>query len=147
MYKIEIENLNKQYIANKNRKFYSICRNIANFDVGDNDKINELIEKIKENYKYDFNGEYYNKIIIYLSSLLSAEKILPEEAIEILINSIDPNFAMFQIYEEESNIKKIKAKIKGIFRFYDDKFLQYEKKYLQQKGLEDKYKWEYKKMD
>lgn len=145
--KLAIEKLNKSEFETKRRTFYSLCRNVKEYEIQNNDVVNETIEKIKNLYPYDLNGDYYKNIIKCLTNLIFDKKISPNDAIIILLHSIDPEFKMYSIYEECCNIKNIKSKINGIFRFYDENFLKHEMKYLKQKGLEDKYKWEYKKMD
>ena len=147
MYKISIDKFNNEFITKEKRSFYSLCRNVEEFCIDDEEKVNDTIEYVKSNFSSQKDSSYYDKTIIFLRRKITSMTITPDEASFILINSIDPNFRLYELYEEECNNDLFQKKAKIFFKFYDENFFKLEKKYVENKGIKDSLKWEYKKMD
>ena len=140
-------NNNEKYFIEKTiRFFYSLCRNVTDFSEINEEKLNDYIELIKEKYKKDEKGMYYVNTLRHLSNRIKKDGILDKESIYILINSIDPNLEMYQIYERNSILKEVKSEVISSFGFYDDNLLKYEKIYIDYYKNKDEYDFTKKMM-
>ena len=124
--------------------FYSLCRGVTNYESDNMDLINTEAEKLKNLFSKN-EKDYYYKMLDFLNKKLLKRKITCEEATLIILFAIDPDFEMYQIYEEYCNVEKIKENIIKEFNFYDDKYLKLEKNYLKYNNLEDEYSFAPKK--
>ena len=128
----------KQLLINSRNGFYSHCRNIGDFNC-DHEKLVKYINKVTELYIRDDKGIYYLRYIDYLKNKIVNRSITPSEGAYILINSIDPSYEVYQIYEDNCNIYDIKDECMKKFHFFDKKFLELEKLYMKLNNLEDEY--------
>ena len=132
-------NNNEKYFIEKTiRFFYSLCRNVTDFSEINEEKLNDYIELIKE--------KYYVNTLRHLSNRIRKDGMLDKESIYILINSIDPNLEMYQIYERNSILKEVKSEVISSFGFYVDNLLKYEKIYIDYYKNKDEYDFTKKMM-
>ena len=143
-YDNSIEKKNKQLLNNSKNGFYSLCRKVSNYEATDNELINFYTEKIKNMFLDEKMETYYLKVLDFLRICIFKNKLTPEDAIIVSFKCIDPDFEMYQIYEEYSNMYDIKEAIKKEFNFYDEKYLTLEKNYIKYNNLEDEYSFEKK---
>lgn len=121
------------------RTFYSLCRNVKSFDSINLDKINPIIEDLKPKYKREETGKYYYSLLRKLSNNIFKSYLSAEEALFILINVIDENLNIFEIYEVNCKINDIKNECIENFGFHDDKLIQVEKQYIKHLKKEKEY--------
>ena len=123
--------IDKRKISLKNQ-FHSLCRNFNNFDnINDDDMeyAKEIANEIKDKYSnYSKDSIYYKYLEHILINYYNCDNkdIMPL----ILIMAIDPSLYIYKIYEDFSNFKDIKKRMKFIFGFDDYTIIKYEKEYI-----------------
>ena len=133
-----MEKKEKQYLINSRNTFYSLCRNINNFDCN-SDILDKYIKKLNELYEMDNHGIYYLRSLDFLKYKILNHSMNAEEASVVLIKSIDPNYDVYQIFEDYCNMYDIKNECVKKFHFFDKRFLELEKLYIKLNNLEDEY--------
>ena len=145
MYRFEREKkLKIGYCKKIKNRFYSYCRNVSDYKIENDEKANELIEKYKKIYK-NININSYIDLLDVLSKDLINNIIDCNEAICILVKTIDPNYTIYTIYDEACTNEELKTTLLQEFHFYDPSLVELEKKYLKDNNLDDQYFWTYKK--
>ena len=120
----------KRFFDNIYRTFYSICRNVTEFNEVDIPKARIYIKILEKRRKKDGNNMIYYKTLKNLKDFLIKKEINPEEAIYILINSIDQKLKIYEIYEEFCNFNDIEKECIKKLGFYDEKLIKFEKMYI-----------------
>ena len=115
-------------------KFYYFNRNFESFDKLSDDRRNELIEianKLKDRYigNEKIGPVYYNILMHITSDIEKNKKYTPEEAIALLIETVDPNLKCLKIYMRSNDSFKTETIITEQFGFYDTKLIDYEREF------------------
>ena len=132
------------YYMNIKKRFYSYCRNFNKFELTNEEVSNELIEKYKNMHnKVDINT--YMDLLIQIQKNALDKIINTTDAMIILINSIDPDYEIYTMYDQACTKNELKELMKDRFNFYDPDLIKAEIKYIQENHLEKEYSWTYKK--
>lgn len=115
-------------------KFYYFNRNFESFDKISDDRRNELIEDaeaLKNRYidNEKIGPVYYNILMHITSDIEKNKKYTPEEAIALLIETVDPNLKCLKIYMRSNDSFKTETIITEQFGFYDTKLIDYEREF------------------
>lgn len=95
-------------------KFYYFNRNFESFDKLSDDRRNELI----------------NDAIMHITNDIEKnKKYTPEEAIALLIETVDPNLKCLKIYMRSNDSFKTETIITEQFGFYDTNLIDYEREF------------------
>ena len=95
-------------------KFYYFNRNFESFDKLSDDRRNELI----------------NDAIMHITNDIEKnKKYTPEEAIALLIETVDPNLKCLKIYMRSNDRFKTETIITEQFGFYDTNLIDYEREF------------------
>lgn len=100
----------------------------------DKENIKKEAERLSKIYnKSEFGNEYYYRLLYYMYKLKSKQtrELSVQKKLAIIIETIDPEFEMYKIYENNSNIKVIKANILAKFGFFDENLIKVEKLYIE----------------
>ena len=115
-------------------KFYYFNRNFESFDKLSDDRRNELIEDanaLKNRYigNEKIGPIYYNILMHITNDIEKRKKYTPEEAIALLIETVDPNLKCLKIYMRSNDSFKTETIITEQFGFYDTKLIDYEREF------------------
>lgn len=115
-------------------KFYYFNRNFESFDKLSDDRRNELIEianELKDRYigNEKIGPVYYNILMHITSDIEKNKKYTPEEAIALLIETVDPNLKCLKIYMRNNDSFKTETIITEQFGFYDTELIDYEREF------------------
>ena len=113
-------------------KFYYFNRNFESFDKLSDDRRNELIEEaneLKNRYNEKIGPVYYNILMHITSDIEKRKKYTPEEAIALLIETVDPNLKCLKVYMRSNDSFKTETIITEQFGFYDTKLIDYEREF------------------
>jgi hypothetical protein len=115
-------------------KFYYFNRNFESFDKLSDDRRNELIEEANELKNRYIDNEkigpvYYNILMHITSDIEKNKKYTPEEAIALLIETVDPNLKCLKVYMRSNDSFKTETIITEQFGFYDTKLIDYEREF------------------
>ena len=116
-------------------KFYYFNRNFESFDKLSDDRRNELIEianELKDRYigNEKIGPVYYNILMHITSDIEKNKKYTPEEAIALLIETVDPNLKCLKIYMRSNDSSKTETIITEQFGFYDTELIDYEREFV-----------------
>ena len=126
------------------RSFYSLCRNYKGINLDNSDDSNIIIETFKEKYnELDIND--YILLLSRLNKMILQKDVTPNDAIIIAINVVDPNYKLYSLSDKIDNVKELKREIMKIYHFYDDAFLDVEKRYVEGNNLHNQKTKKYKK--
>ncbi len=114
-------------------KFYYFNRNFESFDKLSDNRRNELIEDANELKNRYIDNEkigpvYYNILMHITSDIEKNKKYTPEEAIALLIETVDPNLKCLKVYMRSNDSFKTETIITEQFGFYDTKLIDYRKR-------------------
>lgn len=115
-------------------KFYYFNRNFESFDKLSDDRRNELIDdanELKDRYigNEKIGPVYYNILMHITSDIEKNKKYTPEEAIALLIETVDPNLKCLKIYMRNNDSFKTETIITEQFGFYDTKLIDFEREF------------------
>ena len=115
-------------------KFYYFNRNFESFDKLSDDRRNELIEEANELKNRYIDNEkighvYYNILMHITSDIEKRKKYTPEEAIALLIETVDPNLKCLKVYMRSNDSFKTETIITEQFGFYDTKLIDFEREF------------------
>ena len=115
-------------------KFYYFNRNFESFDKLSDDRRNELIEEANELKNRYIDNEkigpvYYNILMHITSDIEKRKKHTPEEAIALLIETVDSNLKCLKVYMRSNDSFKTETIITEQFGFYDTKLIDYEREF------------------
>lgn len=115
-------------------KFYYFNRNFESFDKLSDDRRNELIEEANELKNRYIDNEkigpvYYNILMHITSDIEKRKKYTPEEAIALLIETVDSNLKCLKVYMRSNDSFKTETIITEQFGFYDTKLIDYEREF------------------
>lgn len=115
-------------------KFYYFNRNFESFDKLSDDRRNELIEEANELKNRYIDNEkigpvYYNILMHITSDIEKRKKYTPEEAIALLIETVDSNLKCLKVYMRSNDSFKTETIITEHFGFYDTKLIDYEREF------------------
>lgn len=116
-------------------KFYYFNRNFESFDKLSDDRRNELIEEANELKNRYIDNEkigpvYYNILMHITSDIEKRKKYTPEEAIALLIETVDPNLKCLKVYMRSNDSFKTETIITEQFGFYDTKLIDFEREFV-----------------
>lgn len=116
-------------------KFYYFNRNFESFDKLSDDRRNELIiddaNELKDRYigNEKIGPVYYNILMHITNDIEKNKKYTPEEAIALLIETVDPNLKCLKIYMRSNDSFKTETIITEQFGFYDTNLIDYEREF------------------
>ena len=115
-------------------KFYCFNRNFESFDKLSDDRRNELIEEANELKNRYIDNEkigpvYYNILMHITSDIEKRKKYTPEEAIALLIETVNPNLKCLKVYMRSNDSFKTETIVTEQFGFYDTKLIDYEREF------------------
>lgn len=115
-------------------KFYYFNRNFESFDKLSDNRRNELINdanELKDRYigNEKIGPVYYNILMYITNDIEKNKKYTPEEAIALLIETVDPNLKCLKIYMRSNDSFKTETIITEQFGFYDTKLIDYEREF------------------
>lgn len=115
-------------------KFYYFNKNFESFDKLSDDRRNELIEvanELKDRYidNEKIGPIYYNILMHITNDIEKSKKYTPEEAIALLIETVDPGLKCLKIYMRSNDSFKTETIITEQFGFYDTKLIDYEREF------------------
>lgn len=115
-------------------KFYYFNKNFESFDKLSDDRRNELIEianELKDRYigNEKIGPVYYNILMHITNDIEKRKKYTPEEAIALLIETVDPNLKCLKVYMRSNDSFKTETIITEQFGFYDTKLIDYEREF------------------
>lgn len=115
-------------------KFYYFNRNFESFDKLSDDRRNELIEianELKDRYigNEKIGPVYYNILMHITNDIEKNKKYTPEEAIALLIETVDPNLKCLKIYMRSNDSFKTETIITEQFGFYDTELIDFEREF------------------
>jgi hypothetical protein len=111
----------------------SRVNNFNNLTLDDKAIISERANSLKEIYNYEnYGSDYIYRLIYYIfvtnTQWKNTQSI--EWKVALFIESLDPEFKMYSIYENNGNYKKIEEEIVNEFGIYRKKLLLLEKEYI-----------------
>lgn len=115
-------------------KFYYFNRNFESFDKLSDDRRNELIDdanELKDRYigNEKIGPVYYNILMHITNDIEKNKKYTPEEAIALLIETVDPNLKCLKIYMRSNDSFKTETIITEQFGFYDTELIDFEREF------------------
>ena len=115
-------------------KFYYFNRNFESFDKLSDDRRNELIDdanELKDRYigNEKIGPVYYNILMHITNDIEKNKKYTPEEAIALLIETVDPNLKCLKIYMRSNDSFKTETIITEQFGFYDTELNDFEREF------------------
>lgn len=133
----------KQNYLHSKRGFFSTCRdaNLINFQL-DEDKF-DIIKELKEKYK-QINIDSYVNLLDNLKSRRQKQEISSNDALVILVEVIDPDYKLYNLYKKTKNLTVIKKEMENLFDFFDEDLLNLELKYKKYKDIMEKFSYVYK---
>ena len=133
----------KQNYLHSKRGFFSTCRdaNLINFQLEDDKFI--IVEELKEKYK-QMNIDSYVNILDNLKSRRQKEEISSNDALVILVEVIDSDYKLYNLYKENNNLTILKKEMENLFNFFDEDLLKLELKYMKYKDIMKKFSYVYK---
>lgn len=115
-------------------KFYYFNRNFESFDKLSDDRRNELIEDanaLKNRYigNEKIGPIYYNILMHITNDIEKRKKYTPEEAIALLIETVDPSLNCLKVYMRSNDSFKTETIITEQFGFYDTELIDFEREF------------------
>ena len=115
-------------------KFYYFNKNFESFDKLTDEKRDELKKEaifLKNRYidNEKIGQVYYNILIHIKNDIEKNKKYTPEEAIALLIETVDPKLKSLKISMKNKTNFDIESDINDILGFYDIKLIDYEREY------------------
>lgn len=115
-------------------KFYYFNRNFESFNKLSDDRRNEIIidaKSLKDRYidNEKIGPVYYNILMHITNDIEKDKKYTPEEAIALLIETVDPSLKCLKIYMKNNDNFKIETIITDLFGFYDTNLIDYEREF------------------
>ena len=125
-------------------KFYYFNRNFESFDKLSDDRRNELIDdanELKDRYigNEKIGPVYYNILMHITNDIEKNKKYTPEEAIALLIETVDPNLKCLKIYMRSNDSFKTETIITEKFGFYDTVLIDFEREYAKRFNKSNSY--------
>lgn len=114
-------------------KFYYLTRDFTNFDNLTKERKDELkheSDMLKEKYLNDDKiGNNYYKILLHISNCISEKIYQSDEAILVLIETIDSSLNLLKFFLRCNDNSNIEVKSNLLLGFYDEQLINYELEY------------------
>lgn len=125
-------------------KFYYFNRNFESFDKLSDNRRNELINdanELKDRYigNEKIGPVYYNILMHITNDIEKNKKYTPEEAIALLIETVDPNLKCLKIYMRSNDSFKTETIITEQFGFYDTELIDFEREFAKRFNTSNSY--------
>lgn len=125
-------------------KFYYFNRNFESFDKLSDNRRNELIDdanELKDRYigNEKIGPVYYNILMHITNDIEKNKKYTPEEAIALLIETVDPNLKCLKIYMRSNDSFKTETIITEQFGFYDTELIDFEREFTKRFNKSNSY--------
>ena len=141
---IDFSNIEKErrYFINQKNKYYEGLREFNGFKGASKSRGNFYVEHFKKQVEMTENDTYYLKFLCLLNEYIQNGNFSVAESIYILVNFIDPELKMLEIYETFCKKDEISSLIKEEFGFYDKNVINLERVYAKRYKKADDYVFE-----